>query len=233
MVEPSIKSAGIQSSIIIPCLNESGTLGHTLTNLLSSLQDPSQAEIIVCDGGSQDDTLDVARQFPVVILTSRPGRARQMNRAAQKATGDWLLFLHSDTRLPVNWEQLIQQSRSDWGRFDVRLSGQHFVFRVIEKTINLRSRITSIATGDQALFFRRDFFNQLGGFPEIPLMEDIAMSQQARRLASPCCVREPVVTSSRRWEHNGIVRTILLMWWLRLAYWLGVKPETLYRLYYP
>lgn len=219
-------------SVIIPTLNESLALRDALKELLSCIKDGSQVEIIVCDGGSQDDTLQLARQFPVVTYNTQAGRAMQMNEGAKHASGDWLLFLHADTHLPVNWMQLIDECDAGWGRFDVRLSGRHWLFRVIEKAMNLRSCKTAVATGDQALFFGRDFFNQLGGFPNIPLMEDIAISKKARNLQPPACIEQPVITSSRRWEKNGIIRTIVLMWFLRLAYWVGIKPDTLYRLYY-
>ena len=222
----------MQYSIIMPCLNEADTINASLKHLLETIDAPSTVEIILCDGGSEDETLQLASQFPVTILNSQPGRAYQMNTGAKNATGEWLLFLHMDTRLPPHWMQLIQQCQSRWGRFDVRLSGQHWFFRIIEKAMNLRSRFTSVATGDQVLFFRRDLFNQLGGFPQIPLMEDIAMSKIARKLNAPACIRDTVTTSSRRWEQNGIVYTIFLMWFMRLAYWMGIKPETLHRLYY-
>lgn len=222
----------MQFSIIMPCLNEADTLNASLKHLLETIDAPSTVEIILCDGGSEDETLQLARQFPVTVLNSQAGRARQMNTGAKNATGEWLLFLHMDTRLPPHWMQQIQQCQSGWGRFDVRLSGQHWFFRIIEKAMNLRSRLTSVATGDQVLFFRRDLFNQLAGYPEIPLMEDIAMSKIARKVIAPACIRDTVMTSSRRWEKNGIVATILLMWFMRLAYWMGIKPETLHRLYY-
>jgi rSAM/selenodomain-associated transferase 2 len=219
-------------SIIMPCLNESDTLSASLTHLIETINDPSLVEIALCDGGSVDETLQLAREFPVSVLNAPKGRAHQMNTGAENTHGEWLVFLHTDTRLPSNWMRLIQQCPAPWGRFDVRLSGHHWFFRIIEKAMNLRSRLTSVSTGDQVLFFRRDFFKQLGGFPEIPLMEDIAMSKNARKVSSPGCIRHTVTTSSRRWEQNGIASTILLMWFMRLAYWMGMKPETLHRLYY-
>lgn len=225
-------SKTIRYSVIIPTLNESLALSDALKNLLSRILYPSQLEIIVCDGGSEDDTLQQAGQFPVSIHNTTAGRALQMNEGARHASGDWLLFLHADTRLPANWMQLIDQCDADWGRFDVRLSGRHWLFRVIEKAMNLRSCKTAVATGDQAMFFHHDFFNQLDGFPQIPLMEDIALSKKARSLQPPACIQQPVITSSRRWEKNGIIRTMVLMWFLRLAYWAGIKPDTLHRLYY-
>ena len=223
----------MQFSIIIPTLNEAAALPHSLKDLLATIEYLSQVEILVCDGGSVDDTQNQAQQFPVIVLNTPAGRALQMNAGAKQAMGDWLLFLHADTRLPRNWMQLIEQCDGEWGRFDIHLSGRHWLFRIIEKAMNLRSRKTSIATGDQVLFFKRDFFNKLGGFPEIPLMEDIAISKNARNYALPECIPQQVVSSSRRWEKNGIIRTVLLMWLLRLAFWLGIKPDTLHRLYYP
>lgn len=222
----------MQFSIIMPVLNEAVTLTDTLTNLLGTINNRTQVEIILSDGGSQDDSMQLAKRHPVITINSQKGRALQMNAGAQQARGEWLVFLHADTQLPPGWMQLIEHSTRNWGRFDVRLGGKHWLLRVIEKAMNIRSCKTSVATGDQALFFRRDFFVKLGGFPEIPLMEDIAICKRARKLAPPACIQQPVITSSRRWEQKGIVRTMMLMWALRLAYWLGVKPATLHRLYY-
>ena len=220
-------------SIIIPTLNESDSLYATLHDLQAGIEDPEQVEIIISDGGSQDDTLDQAREFTDKLVSGKKGRALQMNLGAEHANGEWLVFLHADTRLPADWIKLIDQSNSPWGRFDLRLSGCHRLLRVVETGINWRSRLTSVATGDQVMFFRRDFFRQLGGFPAIPLMEDVALSKRARKLCAPACIRQPVISSSRRWEENGILRTIVLMWLLRFAYWIGVKPASLQRWYYP
>ncbi len=222
----------MQFSIIIPTLNESTSLVHSLKELLTTIENPSQVEIILCDGGSDDDSLQQVKQFPLTILNSPKGRALQMNAGAQQAKGDWLVFLHADTHLPENWMDLIQHCKGEWGRFDVRLSGHHWLFRIIEKAMNLRSRKTSIVTGDQVLFFKPAFFQKLGGFPEIPLMEDIAISKLARTFCLASCISQQVITSSRRWEKNGILRTVALMWFLRLAYWMGTKPDKLHRLYY-
>ncbi len=219
-------------SIIIPTLNEDTSLPAALEALLKSTEHISSLEILICDGGSVDNTLVQAEAFPVSILNAQKGRALQMNSGAQQAKGDYLVFLHADTRLPKNWTTLISQCKTDWGHFDVCLSGQHWLFRIIEKMINIRSRKTSVATGDQVLFFRQNFFHQLGGFPEIPLMEDIAISKKARYFTAASCISQPVITSSRRWEKNGILRTVVLMWFLRFAFWLGIKPDKLHRLYY-
>lgn len=219
-------------SIIIPTLDEGARLDHALETLIAVIERLSDCEIIVCDGGSRDNTADIARHHPVMLLQSPRGRARQMNAGAEAAMGDWLLFLHADTHLPSDWMQAIEGCSSDWGRFDVRLSGQSPLLRMVERMMNLRSRLSGIATGDQALFFRREFFLRLGGYPDIPLMEDIATSRKAKRLCRPACLPQRVVTSSRRWEKKGILRTILLMWGLRLAYWLGIDPKHLHRIYY-
>ncbi len=170
------------------------------------------------------------------MIVSPPGRAAQMNRGAAIAHGEILLFLHVDTRLPPNADRLITAALDGaghrWGRFDVRLSGHHPLLRIVEGLMNLRSRLSGISTGDQAIFVRRADFESVGGFPDIALMEDIALSRRLKRLARPCCLRQRLVTSSRRWEANGIVRTIALMWWLRLAYFLGADPARLRKRYH-
>ena len=221
----------IAISIIIPTLNEAETLQHTLGSLFASI-DQSRVEVIVSDGGSTDDTLTISNQFPCQIVTGNPGRARQMHHATHQAKGDWLLFLHADCYLPTDWQLAVRQTKH-WGFFPARLSGKHWLLRIIEAAMVWRSRITRVGTGDQGLFFQRDFYQQLGGFADIPIMEDIAMSKQARRQARPTIANSHIVTSSRRWDQNGICRTVLQMWSLRLAYWLGAKPERLHRFYYP
>jgi len=219
-------------SIIIPVLDEAARLDHALDELTGQIERFSDCEIIVCDGGSRDGTRRIARRHPVQLIEAPRGRANQMNAGAGQALGEWLLFLHADTRLPADWRQAIDNAGRDWGRFSVRLSGRRWPFRVIEWMMNRRSCLTGIATGDQALFFRRDLFRRIGGYPGIPLMEDIAISKAAKALSPPACLPQRVITSSRRWEKNGILGTILLMWGLRLAYWLGVDPGRLHRFYY-
>jgi rSAM/selenodomain-associated transferase 2 len=218
-------------SVIIPVLNEAKSLRDLLPELLAL---PGVAEVIVADGGSGDETPAIVTEAAAKLITAQRGRAYQMNAAAANATGDILLFLHADTLLPVNALQLIETVLSDerpWGRFDLRLTGRHWLLRIVEHMINWRSSVSGIATGDQAIFLRRNIFESLGGYAEIPLMEDVELSTRLRHLARPCCIRQPVITSSRRWEHHGILRTIMLMWQMRLAYCLGTPPETLAQRY--
>ena len=182
-------------------------------------------EVIVADGGSSDGTPALAAGLCDRMVSAPRGRALQMNAGAQVATGDVLVFLHADTLLPLQFD--IPQCR--WGRFDVKIEGRHPLLTVVAWAMNLRSRLTGIATGDQAMFVRRDAFP---GFPAIALMEDIALSKAMKRRARPACLREKVVTSGRRWESRGVLRTIALMWKLRLLYFFGARPEELARRYY-
>lgn len=220
-------------SIIIPVLNEAAGIADSLNDLQSYRAQGH--EIIVVDGGSRDDSVELARPLADQVLTSGPGRARQMNQGADAACGDVLLFLHADTRLPGGACDVIGsslQAGAQWGRFDVRLSGPAPGLRVIEFMMNLRSRLTTIATGDQAMFVKKDLFFRAGGFDDIPLMEDIALSRRLKKLAACACLHQRVTTSSRRWEDEGIFKTVRLMWKLRFCYWLGADPARLVRQYY-
>jgi rSAM/selenodomain-associated transferase 2 len=222
-------------SIIIPCLNEAGEIAAALEAL--RVARARGAEIIVVDGGSSDDTGELARHGADVLLSSPRGRARQMNAGAERARGDVLLFLHADSRLPRDADKLVLEglatSGRGWGRFDVMIAGAHPLLPVVAKAMSWRSRLTGIATGDQAIFITRRLFDDTGRFPEIPLMEDIALTTTLRRGGPPLCLRERVTTSGRRWEKHGVVPVILLMWQLRLAYWLGASPDRLARRYAP
>jgi len=184
--------------------------------------------VIVVDGGSTDGTAELAVGLSDRLLKSAKGRAVQMNAGAGAASGDALLFLHADTRLPANADRdvLAALERAAWGRFDVRIEGRHPLLPVVAAAMNLRSRLTGIATGDQAIFVRREAFR---GFPEIPLMEDVAFS--ASMSERPACLRQKALTSGRRWERSGVLRTVLLMWLLRFLYALGVPPARLARDY--
>ena len=224
------ETTGRSVSIIIPAYNEASQLELSLKNLFDEMPENPEVEVILSDGGSTDNTLDIAKNYPCRILSSDIGRAKQMNSASRHANGDFLLFLHADSSLPDNWLNQVQGSLK-WGFFPVKLSGQHWLLRVIERTINLRSRISRVATGDQGLYFSRSFFQALEGFPDIPIMEDIAISKRARKISEPSIGQYPVITSSRRWEQQGIIKTVLLMWGLRLAYWLGISPNRLHRIY--
>lgn len=222
-------AAPARISIIIPALNEAAGIEQTLRPL-----QPLRArghQVIVADGGSTDATVEIAGPLADRVIASERGRALQQNAGARAATGDILLFLHADTLLPPDADRLIIDGLAaagrGWGRFDVRLSGRHPLLRVVERMMNLRSRATGIATGDQAIFVRCEWFARAGGFPPIPLMEDVTLSAALRRMGPPLCPRERVVTSSRRWEERGILRTILLMWRLRAAYALGADPARL------
>jgi rSAM/selenodomain-associated transferase 2 len=220
-------------SIIMPVLNEGEAIAAALDALAGMRA--LGVEVIVVDGGSRDATVSRARMRSDRIILATRGRATQMNAGAEKATGDVLLFLHADTRLPDHADHVVlaglERSGRDWGRFDVKIAGEHRLLRVVGWLMNLRSRATGIATGDQAIFVKRDLFHAVGGYPAIDLMEDIALCKQLKRIGRPLCLREQVVTSGRRWEKHGIVRTMLLMWRLRLAYFFGADPNELAQLY--
>lgn len=219
-------------SIILPVYNEENNILDTLHCLQSYRQ--AGHEIIVVDGGSKDNTLMLAHQAADSVIVSKQGRAIQMNNGAAVASGDIFLFLHADTRLPENALSVISadaKAEHLWGRFDVQLSGKAIIYRVIEGLINVRSRLSSIATGDQAIFVERKLFESVSGFPEIALMEDVALSRRLKKISAPLCIKQKVITSSRRWEVNGVLRTVLLMWKLRLYYFFGVSPDHLSKLY--
>lgn len=220
-------------TIIIPVLNEAAQIGRCLARL-QGLRHQGW-KVVVVDGGSQDDTIDQAEQGADLVIPAQRGRANQMNAGARYSEGEVLVFLHADTCLPETFAAdmaIFMSSPAQWGRFDVRFSHAGLAFRIISTMMNVRSRVTSVATGDQVLFFRRPFFRRIGGFPLIPLMEDIAISKKAKSVSIPYCARSRVTTSSRRWEQNGVIRTVLLMWMLRLAYVLGVPPQRLHAWYY-
>ena len=220
-------------SIVVPVLDEAAGVGDVLGRL-APLREQG-AEVIVVDGGSRDDTPALARPHADRVIAAPRGRAAQMNAGAAIATGDVLLFLHADTILPPDADRLIvrglQETGLAWGRFDVDIAGRHRLLPMIAALMNRRSRLTGIATGDQAVFVRADAFARAGGFPDIPLMEDIAISRALKRLSRPRCLTQRVITSGRRWEKNGVARTIGLMWRLRLAYFLGADPARLARAY--
>ncbi|MCX2834335.1 TIGR04283 family arsenosugar biosynthesis glycosyltransferase, partial [Microbulbifer thermotolerans] len=211
-------------SIVVPLLNEREQLPQLIGHL-RALQARDNCEVIFVDGGSDDGSVEFLSAAGLTVIAAQRGRARQMNAGAAAAGGDCLLFLHADTRLPENALENIERALlrgKCWGRFDVRISGNSIWFPLIATLINWRSRISGIATGDQAIFVRRDLFEQLGGFADQPLMEDIALSGRLLELARPACIRARVITSGRRWQKYGVLRTVLLMWRLRFDYWRGV-----------
>jgi rSAM/selenodomain-associated transferase 2 len=219
-------------SIIVPILNEESQM----PDLLAHLQDfqRQHCEIILVDGGSQDQSAKIATEHGLSVLASGRGRALQMNFGATHAQADILLFLHADTRLPKNAIKQITAAlaQNQWGRFDVDISGTAWMFMVIAWFMNQRSRLTGIATGDQAIFIRRDVFESIQGFPQQALMEDIELCKRLKQQqVKPACLKDRALTSGRRWQEKGIWRTILLMWRLRFAYWRGVSPDLLVEKY--
>ncbi len=217
-----------QLCIIMPVLDEA----QTLTPRLQALQAYRQrgVRVVVVDGGSQDKTLDIARAHADLALCAPRGRAAQMNAGAAACAAEVLLFLHADTELPADADALVRhamQGRYAWGRFDVRIASTRPLLRLVSVLMNCRSRWSGIATGDQALFVRHDLFCRVGGFPDLPLMEDIALSKLLKRHGPPACLTECVTTSARRWERHGAWRTIVLMWRLRAAFFLGADPKRL------
>ena len=219
-------------SIIIPVLDEAARIVERLQAL--QVLRAQGVELIVADGGSVDGTAALAVPLADRVLAAPRGRAAQMNAGAAASRAPVLLFLHADTILPEAARRAVLAALGDgasWGRFDVAIDGRHPLLRVVEVMMNWRSRLTGIATGDQAIFVRREAFERVGAYADLPLMEDVALSAALKRLAPPACLRETVITSARRWETQGVLRTILLMWWLRAAYVLGADPARLARRY--
>jgi rSAM/selenodomain-associated transferase 2 len=225
-------SGGPRLSIVIPVLNEAAGVAALLCSLA-----PLRArgvQLIVVDGGSSDGTPALCQGLCEQLLHGPHGRARQMNHGAAQAGGEWLLFLHADTQLPPDADSVVLhagQHGAAWGRFDVQIVGRSAMFPLVGALMNLRSRLSGIATGDQAIFVRRALFLQLGGYPDQPLMEDIEISRRLLRAARPACLRQRVRTSGRRWDSRGVWRTIWLMWRLRWQYWRGTPAEALARAY--
>jgi rSAM/selenodomain-associated transferase 2 len=215
-------------SVVVPVLDEAGGIAAHLA-ALRPLRERG-TEVVVVDGGSRDGTPALARPLADKVLAAPRGRASQMNAGAEAASGDVLLFLHADTRLPPDADRLVADVLArgrEWGRFDVRIEGRHSLLAVVARMMNLRSRLTGVATGDQAIFVIRDAFRTVGGYAAIPLMEDIALSRALKRRSRPACLSAKATTSGRRWETRGVVRTILAMWRLRAAFFLGADPRRL------
>ena len=218
-------------SVVIPTLNEAGLIQFTLQKVRAA----GANEVIVADGGSQDLTREMARTLADKVIETPRGRALQMNEGAKATNGDILLFLHADTDLPPDALAAIETALADpqvvGGRFNIRLDRGGWLFGSVAHLVNLRSRLTKIATGDQAIFVRREVFERIGGFPEIPIMEDVEFSRRLKQAGRIACLRNRVVTSARRWEQRGPLKTVFLMWGLRFLYFIGVSPDRLKRLY--
>lgn len=224
---------GMQLSIIVPVLNEAPVLPALLARLLPLSRDG--CEVLFVDGGSTDESAAMIEGAGLTVVHSLTGRARQMNAGAARTSGQTLLFLHADTELPADAVDCVRQALASglrhWGRFDVHITGQHWMLPVVGHMMNLRSRWSGIATGDQAMFLTRAAFDAVGGFPDQPLMEDIELSKRLLRLSRPACVGRCVRTSGRRWDTHGVWRTMALMWRLRWDYWRGIPADLLARAY--
>ena len=225
----------MKTAIVVPIFNEALALPRILASLVAMRETATQdIELVFVDGGSADDTVTLIKHAGLRVITSPKGRAWQMNEGAAQTTGDVLLFLHADTHLPQNALEAMASSLVGnicWGRFDVRIDGKPWMLGVVARMMNWRSRLTGIATGDQAMFMTRTAYQAIGGFPKQALMEDIEASRRLRQLSRPACISSPVVTSGRRWETRGVWATIFLMWRLRWAYWRGQNPKLLAELY--
>lgn len=231
-------------SIIIPVLNEADNLPHLFANIDSLNPTPQQA--ILVDGGSNDDSIGIIQSFikesmldnyrkvDWQMTESRAGRAQQMNAGAALATGDILLFLHADTQLPTQAIAKVTTAinSSEWGRFDVQLNSRQPMLRLVSQMINWRSRLSGIATGDQAIFIRQPLFEKVGNYPNQALMEDVELCKQLKGIAKPACLKSKAITSARRWQRHGTWRTIVLMWHLRFDYWRGVSADNIRARYY-
>ena len=231
-------------SIIIPVLNEANNLPLLLDNI--NKLNPNPQQVIVVDGGSNDDSIGIIRSFINELMLdndrkidwqmteSKAGRALQMNAGAALATGEVLLFLHADTQLPINAIESVSEAmkRAEWGHFDVQIASRQPTLRLVSQMINWRSRLSGIATGDQAIFISQSLFKQIGGYPNQALMEDVELCKQLKGIAKPACLKSKVITSARRWQQHGTWRTIILMWHLRFDYWRGVSADNIKARYY-
>ncbi len=218
-------------AIVIPVRNEAAMLPQALQRL-KALQGVD--EIVFVDGESSDGSAALIQAAGFICLLSTAGRAKQMNMGTAQTKSEIILYLHVDTAISSSHISDIKKTYNQafaYGRFDVSLSNKRLTYRIISFFINLRSCLSKVATGDQGIFVRRTMFEAVGGYPEIPLMEDIALTKALRRKGKVLCLRNKLETSSRRWEQHGVMRTVWLMWKLRFLYWLGVSPEKLAGMY--
>lgn len=221
-------------SIVIPTYNESAIIERTLKGLIESIS--LEDEVIVVDGLSEDNTKEIVRKFPrVILITSQRGRATQMNTGAGIAKGEYILFLHADVLINEGCiymlKNRINKDRIQWGWFSIELDSPRLIYRVLEAGANLRNRITGSPLGDHGIFVRRDVFYRIGGFPEIPIMEDLEFVRKIKAISKGVEIKSSVKTSVRRFEDSGVIRTSLRMWILRILYYLGIPPEKLARYY--
>ena len=220
-------------SIIIPVLNEESFLEKQKKLLMCFIKE--EHEVIAVDGGSTDKSVKIANEAGCKTFITKPSRGYQLHFGAEQSKHDLLLFLHADTSLPINMAELISSAlapvSAHWGRFDVSFSNSKLIFRVIAWLMNQRSRVTGIVTGDQALFVKRKSYFDCGGFPDYPLMEDIVISKHLKKISSPVCLPNKVITTGRKWEKQGVIKTITKMWGLRLMFFLGLSTEKLAKLY--
>ena len=218
-------------SIIIPALNEAANIAKTV----SLAQKGSNVEIIIVDGGSQDETMAIAKSLNVKVLSASPGRAIQMNTGAAIATGDILLFLHADTMLPPNFDQMVTKILAESAivaaAFELKIDAKIGGIRLLEKMINWRSHFFSLPYGDQAISVKADQFHKIGGFPELPIMEDFVFIRNLKKLGKIAIIPVPVITSGRRWQKLGVFRTTAINQMMIIGYYLGISPEKLAQFY--
>jgi rSAM/selenodomain-associated transferase 2 len=222
----------IYLSIIIPVFNEATTIVQTL----GRLKDDVGVELIVVDGGSQDNTVELAKQMGVKVISSPiSGRAQQMNIGAVAARGDILLFLHADTQLPQNYQKIVQltlaKEKVIAGAFELAIDGQQWSLRLVEKMVNWRSHFLSLPYGDQAIFLDKKVFQDLGGFANLPIMEDFEFVQRLKRRGKIAIVPVAVLTSGRRWQKLGVFKTTLINQLIIVGYYLGISPARLRHFY--
>ncbi len=221
-------------SFIIPVLNEESFFVEQ-TKIFTSLLEQGH-EVIVVDGGSTDQSVVIAEQIGCICISTNPSRGHQLHIGAKKSSNQILVFMHADTLLPPsglgNIRNVMEKANNYWGRFNVVFTNQKLVFKVIAWFMNKRSCLTGIVTGDHTFFMKREIYFNSGGFSDIPIMEDIELSKKLRKYSRPVCLSEKVITSSRKWEQQGVLKTILLMWYLRLLFYVGVPAEKLAKRYY-
>ena len=221
-------------SIIVPVLNEEVFLTRYLNVFRRFLNDGH--EIIIIDGGSSDNSARLTQELGCKVLISKPSRGLQQHVGALQSENEILLFLHADTNLPNDAFSLIHQalksSNKSWGRFDVSFSNSSLIYKIIAWMMNKRSCLTGIVTGDHIIFTTRSSYFKSGGFADIPIMEDIDISKRLKLISKPICLKHKVVTSSRKWEQQGVSKTIIKMWCLRTLFFFGVSSKRLARLYY-